>query len=377
MTPVSASDTALSDTASPVPTLLAASTAALGPKPDPAQLAAGLFDLRRDMVARLLRLPALPQEGTNTRATAGATLSTEQDMPLTNAQEDILRDTLPPLQVSAGPYTPVFSAWRGALAAVLGLIFGSALVQGVQISGIWAVLGGMTGVGAALWLADNLAHARATGLLRCFGRSLRWKHVRRWGTVIWWATLVLTLLRDFLQQNPALEDTLAALTAFLTQGAALPLLQNMYWLLGFIALFVVATHRPVRLDMAEYHARLHMVAQTWWDSALIVRDSILAQYAVTHSAHSAQRQKAVQELYSFAAELPVARARWLHERLDSLGFSTPKVEGELRWEAGLASTYDVVGHVTEGDCCFVDTPPLMDGEQLVRKGTLRKIRTQA
>lgn len=367
------------DSPSPVPALVAATSATLHARSDAAQLAAALFDLRRDMMESLLRLPpSAPVTTENPVDSASASSGPySQNSTLTSAQEDILRDSLPPLHIPAGPYQPVFSAWRGAIAAIIGLIFGSAMAQGLHLGGIFAVLCSMVGVGLALWLADSFAHARATGMVTCAGRSLRWKSLRRWGTVLLGAVLVLTLLRDFLQQNPALEDILGALSAFLTQGAALPLLQNMYWLLAFIVLFMLSTRRPVRLDMEEYRARLHMVAQTWWDNALLLRDTLLAQYAASHSAHSAQRQKAVQELYSFAAELPSAQAFWLRERLDCLGFSTTRVEGELRWGPALAAHYDVVGHITEGDLCFVDTSPLMDGEQLLRKGTVRKIRTQA
>lgn len=377
------------DTASPVPDLIATITAALGPKPNPSQLAAGLFDIRRCLVESLLQMPApvdSPLSSPSTQATdeqnaapnsPDSTSTSTAPIPLTMAQEDILRDALPPLQVPAGPYMPVFSAWRGAVAAVMGLIAGSAVAQGLQISGALAVLCSMAGVCAALWLADYLAHARATGNLQCAGRTLRWKTLRRWGTVAWGAALVLTLMRDFLQQNPALEDILAAFSAFLTQGAALPLLQNMYWLLGFIVLFLVATRRPVCLDMAEYSTRLLMVTQTWWDSALLLRDSLLQQYATTHSAHSPARQKAAQELYSFAAELPSAQSYWLRERLDSLGFTVPSALSELRWNGALSASYDMVGHVTEGDLCFVDTAPLMNGDQVLRKGTVRKIRIQS
>lgn len=378
------------DTYSPVPALITATTATLGPKPNPSQLAAGLFDIRRCLVESLLQLPSADSPLSTQTADAqtlapdspdsAATSAAPQPFPpapLTMAQEDILRDALPPLHVPAGPYTSTFSAWRGAVAAVMGLIAGSAVAQGLHIGGALAVLCGMAGVGTALWLADYLAHARVKGKLQCAGRSLRWKTLRRWGTVVWGAALVLTLMRDFLQQNPALEDILTAFSAFLTQGAALPLLQNIYWLLGFIVLFTVSTRRPVHLDMEEYRLRLHIVAQTWWDSALLLRDSLVQQYSASHSAHSPARQKAAQELYSFAAELPSSQSYWLRERLDSLGFTVPALQSELRWQAALSASYDMVGHVAEGDLCFVDTAPLMNGDQVLRKGTVRKIRVQS
>lgn len=357
---------------SSVVALVERSMAELGPQPSEAQMAACVFDVRRALVENLLREP-VPAADNMAEAPPLPTA-----LPAT-AQEDILRDSLPPLQVPAGPYVPVFSAWRGGIAAVLGLIFSSALAQGLALPESVAMLLSIAGVGAALWLADRLAQARAQGTVHWGKRQLRWKTLSRIGRIGWGAALLLTLLRDFLQQNPALSDALSALSAFLQQGP-LALVQNMYWLLALILLFVLTSRRPIRLDMAEYQVRLNLAAHTWWDSALLLRDGILARYESAHGRQSLLRQKAAQELCSFAAELPSAQSFWLRERLHMLGFSTaPQGEtaptGELHWHSALAASYDVVGYVEEGDACYVDTPPLLAGEQVLRKGTLRKVRT--
>lgn len=377
--------------ASPVAAAVDTCVAGLYPQADASRMAACVFDLRRSLTEQLLR----EADSAPVRNGRAGEFGEAEDLPagLDSAQEDILRDSLPPLLVPPGPYTTDFSAWRGAIVAVLGLVFGSALSQGLGLTGAGAVLCSTVGVGAALWLAEILAQVRVQGELRLGSRQsgkggllLRWKSLRRWGRVLWGAALVLTLLRDFLQQNPALQDILSALTAFLVQGSALPMLQNLYWLLTLLLLFALLCQRPKSLDIAEYRLRLYCAAQAWWDGALLAREGILARYESLHGKHNQTRQKAAQELCSFAAELPSAQAFWLRERLHMLGFSTNSPanpgssggpeRGQLVWHPGLASHYDVVGHVEAGDSCYVDTPPLTDdkGEQLLRKGTLRKVR---
>lgn len=366
---------ALSD-ASPVAALVASTAASLTFRSTPAQLAACVFDLRRTLVERVCQ----PDNGATQQLGDGPYAASS--LPAMNtAHEDILRDSLPPLLVPTGPYTPVFSAWRGAIIAVVGLICGSAVAQGLALSGAAAVLLSTVGVGGALWLADMLAHARARGTLQMGSHSLRWKTLRRVTRLLWGIALVLTLLRDFLQQNPALQDILMAVSDFLTQGSALALVQNIYWLLALGLLFAIAGRKPARLDVDEYRVRLHIAAQAWWDGALLAREGILARHEQLHGKQSLLRQKAAQELCSFAAELPSAQSFWLRERLLMLGFSAPPpdgaTEGEIRWHGALAATYDVVGHVEDGDRCYVDTLPLMDGERMARKGTLRKVRVYA
>lgn len=340
--------------------------ASLGPKATEAQLAACVFDLRRGMVSAVAHLAL---SGPN------APTGTAHDAIDEGPQEDLLRDSLPPLLVSAGPYVPVFSAWRGAVAAVLGLIFGSALAQGLSLTAGGAVLLSTAGMALGLWLADVLARAAALGVLHLpRQKSVGWKKLRRWSRIVWAVLLVLALLRDFLQQNPLLQHILEALSAFLTQGIALYLVQNIYCALALVALFVMVSQRPVRLDVAEYGLRLRMVAETWWTGAVLVREALLAQHEARYGKHNQLRQKVGQELYSFAAELPSAQSFWLQERLRMLGFGTSRVEKELVWTPHLAAQYDALGHVEEGAKCFVDTPPLMDGDVMVRKGTVRKIR---
>lgn len=359
---------------SPVAALVESNAGPLTLRATPAELAASVFDLRRGLVESLIRQPdaGVAQQSEDSSYAASSLPSMDA------AHEDILRDSLPPLLVPSGPYTPVFSAWRGAIVAVVGLICGSAVAQGLALSGAAAVLLSTMGVGGALWLADMLAHASACGTLQLGSCALRWKTLRRVARLLWGAALVLTLLRDFLQQNPALQDILTAVSGFLTQGSALALLQNMYWLLALSLLFALASRKPARLDVDEYRLRLHIAAQAWWDGALLARTGILARHEQLHGKQSLLRQKAAQELCSFAAELPSAQSFWLRERLLMLGFSALSpdgaTEGEVRWHNALAATYDVVGHVEDGDRCYVDTVPLMDGERMARKGTLRKVR---
>lgn len=352
---VPAADTPEIPAPTPPEELLARTESRITPTSNDAALAACIFDLRRGLIEALLER-TLP-EGEENATT-----------------EDELRDALPPLKVPPGPFVPVFSAWRSALAAVLGLLAGSAVAQGLRLSGGWDVLGGMGGVAAALWGTEALARAAARGSLPLF-KGLSARVLRRRLGIIFGILLLLALLRDFLQGNPAPEYLLAAVGDFLSQGMTLGLFTNMYTLLVMVALFGVAAVRPVRLDAEEYRQRLRISALTWWEGAARYVETFSRLHGTRRDGERRRLRQVGQDLYSFACELPPARRAWLEDRLRRLGLEAPRAEGELIWDASLAQSYDPVGYLETGDRCYVDLPPLLENGELLRKGTVRKVRT--
>lgn len=330
------------------------------PRPKPADqqaLEARIFDLRRTLV-RALSAP--PQESQAAQQV-----------------EDRLHDALPALAVSLGPYRPINTPVRTAAVAVLGLLWGSALAQGLVAlmagTALHYIICGIGGIAAALWLADTIAAAPGTGRWSVKLFSLPWKPLRRWTPLLALAVLALTLVRDFWRGTAALADVLDALNLFLAQGNTLALWTNIYTALGLLTLFVVCALRPTRLDAQAFADQGICVAKAWWGGALCAATAFAEQDAQRQDKGKQWRQAGA-DLCSFAAELPPDRRSWMEERLRRIGFTRPKQEGPLRWEAALTEQYEVLGHLEHGDACFVDNPPLYENDVLLRKGTLRKIR---
>lgn len=340
-------------TTTPPEALLAGMRPRITPRSDEAALASCVFDLRRGLTDSLLE-QAIP-EGENIAA------------------EDELRDALPPLSVPPGPFIPVFSAWRAALAAVLGLLAGSAVMQGLRLTGGWAVLGAMCGVAAVLWAAEALAQTVARGRLPLVGK-LSARTLRRRARIVFGIALAAALLRDFLQGNPIPEALLAVVGDFLGLGLTLGLFTNLYTLLVMLTLFVLSADRPVRLDAEEYFQRLRLAALTWWAGAARYAEAFSRLRDAQRDVERRRLREVGQDLYSFACELPAARRAWLEDRLRRLGLEAPRAEGELIWNDELARTYDPVGYLETGDRCYVDLPPLLENGELLRKGTVRKVR---
>ena len=235
------------------------------------------------------------------------------------AAEDAFRDALPPLDVPPGPFTPMASPWRAALPAV-----------------------------------------RSPGFVR-------------WSRRLALGALGAAILRDFLQGNPAPAQLLDVLGDLLRHGLALGLFSNVYAALGLAALFWLGCRRSVRLDVREYRLRLELAARIWWGGAARCADILLRR---TRSDDELRRLRQVgQDLYSFAGEMPPARRAWLEDRLRRLGLEAPRLDGALRWSPELAQSYEPLGYLEPGDCCYADTPPLLENGRLLRKGTVRKVRS--
>lgn len=367
-------------------------------------LQARLFDLRRRLVDRLARdyAPVDPAEaqgggivrtseqdgdargseqakGQRDRQTSGQTSEISSGPSPELALEDMLRHRLPPLSVKPGPFLPVFSAWRSAVIAILGLLAGSALAQGLIQGGLplgagMAVLCGMLGVGLALQAAHALVHAAGAGELALPWGMVSWKKIQRifrWGLG---AVVLLTLVRDFFSARDVLHELLAAVGAFLGLGQVLPLLTSIWGVLAWLVLFAFCLHRPLLLDRAAFMLRVEDAARHWWGGASAAAEALAEVAALRRDRKVKQWRQAGSDLYSFAAELPQTRREWLEDRLRLLGLEAPREQGCIIWEPALRDRYDILGHVEAGDRCYEDQPPLLEQGQLLRRGVLRKVR---
>ena len=333
-----------------------------------AALTACVFDLRRRLVDRLARQHGIREGGGG-----------REDEEPSARWEEALRASLPPLKVPPGPFVTTFSAWRSSLAAVLGLLAGSGLSQGLLMhdvpgGGGLAVLCGLCGVACALWGQQYLGKARALGCVRLPWAEISWKKFRRFALWGLGAVAVLTVLRDFFLARDALGEVLAALSIFLTQGLVLGLFTSLYGVLLWAGLFAVSLTQTLRLDREAFARNLELVTGHWWAGACRVAELLAENAVLRHEDSVEQWRRAGSDLYSFAAELPHHRREWLEDRLRLLGLEAPRDGGSLVWEEALRDHYEPLGHVQTGDTCYVDQPPLLERGQLLRKGVVRKVR---
>ena len=325
-----------------------------------------IFDLRRRLSDRLAREYAPPL--------------LEADVP--DLQwEDVLRASLPPLYLPTGPYAPLFSAWRSSIVAVLGLLAGSALGQGLLLyalpgaGGGLAVICGVLGVAVSLWLHHTLLMVAARGRLTLSWIDMKWKDIRRWFR---WGLLALTvaaLLRDFMAARDVVAHILGAVGLFLTQGRVLEMFSSIYGSVAWLALFSLCLMRPLRLDREAFDDRVTLAARNWWAGAARAAEALAVSAHQNRADKAKQWRQAGMDIYSFAAELPPTRREWLEDRLRLLGLEAPRdTGGPLVWEPALRDRYETLGHVEPGELCYVDQPPLLEQGQLLRKGVLRKVR---
>lgn len=349
-----------------------------------ADLEGRIFDLRRRLADRLARDYAATADADEANARAEEdpeTSSLQQEQPRQQEQalEDMLRHRLPPLAVKPGPFLPVFSAWRSSIIAVLGLLAGSALAQGLSMGGMpvnggLAIVFGMLGVGLALQAAHTLVRAAGKGELGLPWSTLSWKKVRRgfrWGLC---AVALLAVARDFFSARDVMSELLSAVGSFLGMGVVLPLLTSVWGALAWIVLFALCLHRPLLLDKTAFAQRVEEGVRNWWSGASVAAAAWAEVALLRRDRKVKQWRQAGSDLYSFAAELPPTRREWLEDRLRLLGLEAPREQGVIIWDTALRDRYDILGHVEPGDRCYEDQPPLLEQGQLLRKGVLRKVR---
>lgn len=282
--------------------------------------------------------------------------------------EDMLRETLPPLEASPGPFLPAFSVWRSALTSVLGLLAGSAVVRGVAlhtgVSGGLTVLGGMLGAAGALRLVHALSRTSAAHPRRALRRRLGW--------LAFAAVPAAAAALDILRGRDIVGSALAAVGAFLSQGDALALFSNVYILWAMVGTLVLCARPPVRLDRQAFAERLELAARNWWSGAARAAEALADD--ARHERRERRWRQVGRELWSLAGELDSPRRQWLEERLRLLGLDAPRHEGALVWSAGMADLYEPLGYLEPGDACYVDMPPLMEEGRMLRKGAVRKVR---
>ncbi len=314
------------------------------------ELPARVYDLRQKLIETLL----------------------EQHPPQDVEHENFLRETLPPLQVEPGPIRAAFASWRAGINAFVGLLFGAAVAQTAQLAGAFVALAALVGMTASMWLAE-LAGRKASGHQAKLG-GWAIKKVLTWGRRIWFLLLLLAAARDFTQGRDFLNNFIIPLRDFFDSGSAQGLFNNVYWALLFIAVWFLAALRPAALDREEFAMRMRHACRHWWSGAENLAEAMEDKEIAPPSDHREAMASFTQELASFAAELDPVRRGWLEERLDGLGFAAAKSTSTMIWSQCLRETFEPVGYLAEGDCCFIDLPPLYDDDRLIRKGTVRKVR---
>ncbi len=349
----------------------------LSPSPSEREIQRRIYDVRRTLIDKaMLQLLSNKEH------------SDEEKL----QYEDILRDSLPSMIAPATVKKPHFSAWRSALVAILGLFFGSAVGQSLSavqmttqalpftaspvFSASTAVLCSIMGVMALLWFTEWLVRCSAQNYLRMPWGKVSWKMFSRIFIVVWCVLLAITVGRDFLTGQTVLINLLESFGIFLRTGQLLGVFTNGYGLLIFFALMSMLIKRPLYFEKEDFEQRLDIAAQNWWACAQLATQLILENKTLKNDELRETWQKVGRDLYSLAGELPEARGRWMQERLRRLGMEAPREDGLLKWSLDLQERYTPLGHLEQGDSCFVDEPPILENGALVRKGTVRKVRHQ-
>ncbi len=343
----------------------------LPPLPDSREIQGRIFDVRRALIDKALSLALAEQQ-----------LDGEEK----HRCEDLLRDSLPPLVAPLVQQKPHFSAWRSALVAVLGLLFGSAIGQGIAAAQLTvggsllfsagtAVLCGIMGVMGLLWLTDYLVRSASQGYLRFPWGKTPWKRFRRAFFAAWLLILLVTVGRDFFTGQTVLVHMLESLGLFLSTGQMLGIFTNGYGLLAFLGAVALLIKRPMYFERHDFEQGLEIAASNWWAGAQVAARLLVENTQLKNDDIRETWQRVGRDLYSLAGELPEARGQWMQERLRKLGMEAPREQGVLTWSIDLQERYTPLGHLEAGDACFVDEPPILENGNLLRKGTVRKVRS--
>ncbi len=335
--------------------------------PDERALQGCAFDVRRNLITKIIE-DTVPNNDDYMH-------QDEQEF-----YEELLRKSLPSLQIPALKPQSKPSALHTALLAVLGLLFGSALGQGLSAVPSLAfgsggmVICGILGIVCILWLADYLLQAANKGTIKLPWGVYTWIKARKLFTLSWFGLLGLSLVRDFFAARVGLLHLLESLGAFLNTGNTLNLFTNIYGTLAFVGGIALLLKRPKAFDREDFIQKLEVATQNWWDNASLAAKLLIENNNLINDPTRKEWQQVAREIYSFSAELPKAQQQWLIERLHRLGLETAREEGALIWQQDMLDHYIPLGHIDIGDACYVDEPPILENGSVVKKGTMRKIR---
>ncbi len=365
--------------------LVSAAMKDMPPMPDERLVQGRIFDTRQRLVQRLMQASALDT----------------QDASLPLEVEDIWREALPALMLPPIRKVAHFSAWRTAFLALLGFVLGLAFGQAFTLWGSHllpelssqattspalenlapsmhdglSMFCGLLGAMALVWLSEYLVASMTLGRISLGGKVYTWKRFWRLASLTFGAVLLMAVVRDFMGAKIGIIHLLQAMALFLGTGQVLAFFTNIYGVLLFLFLFTLLLKRPLSFDAHDFEEKLHMAIEQWWAGARLIGPLLQENIALKNDPTKEAWKKVGMELYSLAGELPEARGQWLEERLRKLGIEVTREQGKLFWSEDMTERYTALGHIAEGDPCFVDEPPLMEQGLLVRKGTMRKVRS--
>lgn len=295
--------------------------------------------------------------------------------PLNFEQEERLRNELAFVNIPDGPYNSIFCFWKILIAIMLGAIFGIAIIEGLGLKAVWAIMGAGLGASLGLFLKNYLENMKNEGKIFTFlDKSFSYKTLVRIFKLALIAIIFLAIIRDFFQQNPFLQTWFDALEAFLFEGSGMALWSNMYSVVIMLIIFSLCLVQKAELNVTEFKNRLMIASVAWWTAALVYREIILEVQDNKSTEEQVILEKIVKDIYLFANELPLKQQKWLLEHLNMLHIKINRPKGQLRWSDDLALEYDALGYLEEGDACYVDSPALWKDDKLINKGTVRKIR---
>ncbi len=330
------------------------------------------FDVRRALISQVMDNISHDLENTENK-----TLDHEHNF---EHYEDILRKNLAPMQSPSLSRIPKPSALRNALLAVLGLFFGSSIGQGLStiphlgLGSALVVIFGILGVVATLKVAEHILQAFQHGKITLPWGIYSYTKARKFFIMGWFGLLAITALRDFFGGRTTLLHFFESLNLFLSTGNILNIFTNIYGVLFFIGCVGLLIKRPTVFDKADFSKQLSVASQNWFNGAHLCAKLLVENDELKNNPSREYWQQVGRDIYSFAHELPSAQRHWLTERLNKLGIKILTHEQSLTWNKQMLELYIPLGHIDDGDACYVDEPPILEDDVVVRKGTIRKIR---
>ncbi len=204
---------------------------------------------------------------------------------------------------------------------------------------------------------------------------------------IFWRKIVILVLIigfvvwDFFSGLPNFYVFRQGILIFLEQGKILLMLFNPYGISLIILTVMLISKRKKHLDKEQMEVQISTALINWWPNALNYAKSI---YQNQNSAFL--DKDLAKNLIAVANVLPSSQQAWYSQILKKLGLEVYNKELNslalpencatvpFIWHEDFLNYFDKYDYIKEGDQCFVDTNPIGNDEQLLRKGLVRKVR---
>ncbi len=287
-----------------------------------------------------------------------------------------------PLQLPAPTFTEQLSAFKLAVATMLGTLGGALLLSGAfrlfaddpQTGFTLGSILGSGGMVLAMWyVSEN-------------------KKVRRYLTAALGVASAAEAAILFGKMS-GVGMVWSALSAKFKTSGFLNGLKRIFIYLAIILALRLSVRKPV-FNRSEYEKNLQICLSLWLDHALTFLQQLTrqpqrqAQSTANDPARLPKKigayllklhQSSPANLPESAAEMLIAARGLGFEGLDGEPLFISGKSNELKpfaWEKSLEKKFITLGIIDEGDTVFVESQPVIQNGQVIEKGSVRKLRRQ-